>query len=452
MEDINITLGDSKRLYKESGEEIWLWYSKSIVYAKHGNKKKAYIYLKKLPRQVSKVAGGVVNDVLKIREQYFRKQKTVANLKQFKKPINKKVSINDDPFLDTSDEDWFNSDEDDNDNDDDGLDCDNIRRLRINPTVSRNDFDENYQPFGLRNHGNTCYQNSSLQMLFSDYEFQRYIARHYNADVDDKLFTNLIASVVFAESPQAGRNALKCFVEKCASENVGGRRRQQYDSYEFMARLIDKIEKENGDELIAFEWETEERKYCTRCKKDYLDDDDTEEQYFLITGGHSLDKKSGRILRTKKFDLPKYGFVKMERNDKCDKCGKKGSLYLYNKVVTFPLTGLIRFDRKSNVKISIPYDIEFRNFYYRLHAVVTHEGYFEEDEEVNFASGHYTAYVNRYRKRKRDNKKERQWYYISDNNVETVGETQFRRAIGEGDGYLDSRAFVVMYKRRNYEK
>jgi ubiquitin C-terminal hydrolase len=106
-------------------------------------------------------------------------------------------------------------------------------------------------PIGLRNRGNTCYINATLQLFLSSEKFIRSLA---SVDADDPLILAM-RSLVLDSSPKAMVKALKSHIDNVHIPN---------DSHEVMCHLLDAFSK-NPVLSKLFMWKVAQSVTCHRC-------------------------------------------------------------------------------------------------------------------------------------------------------------------------------------------
>jgi len=125
-------------------------------------------------------------------------------------------------------------------------------RRRLDLDTSREEQSSSNKWRGLKNYGNSCYVNSSLQQLFSVPKFMESISRNKEGHALVTILSNLWTSLMgrtdnIGGAPAALSRPVKEKIDQLTDRFKGS---QQRDSHEFLGELIDRIHDElSGNEV-----------------------------------------------------------------------------------------------------------------------------------------------------------------------------------------------------------
>lgn len=318
-------------------------------------------------------------------------------------------------------------------------------------------------PYGLPNLGNTCFMNSSLQIIaeifgdfFSSGKYYNFI-KSENEDTFLMYFAHLIAAVENKNKKWSVKHVntyLRNTIKELKSNNIMKTfmYNNQADSYEFFVQLLNYMEEKlkykitininvNIDENKLSEKEMKRLMFYKYIKKEFSSSSIINEKLmsYYIMSIECMDSKcdnkiekfesfyslSMPITKEKTFEKSLESFTNslyLDENNKwlCDKCKnkscakKKITLWSASEYIIFSYKRYIHIENniiKNNSKIISPEKINIKDYFkdvdndcnYQLVAFVNHYG--------GLNNGHYICF------RKIKDK----WFLFDDNHVKEIG-------------------------------
>lgn len=249
---------------------------------------------------------------------------------------------------------------------------------------------------GLKNEGNTCYFNSTIQALYSCDSFRQEIEGL--KDSTSKGLKNIFSQLgttkaeYFAPKAETFLNSAKLF----GKFPIG----TQHDAQELLDRILDKISLSNSDFNENLFAKTQEQITTSCCKK-------TSEQAEVTTPIFQLALSNNSASLEDLFD--KYFKTATIDDYNCYQCNKKVKVESKVSITREPkllILQLVRFKSdltKVNKPVSFSEMLNLNRKQYKLKAVVRHSG-------IGIEGGHYIADVLR----------GGQWYTANDSSVTPI--------------------------------
>ena len=337
---------------------------------------------------------------------------------------------------------------------------------------------------GLRNLGNTCYLNASLQVLFSLPDFLQDLGKIYSeikAKSEDATVESLIPicstmlvigqklglisdlpGIESSALSSADPSILKKEIDKKLPDFKGY---QQQDAQEFATRFIDILHeelvhatKETGIEeqnlpTSQFNLVTKKNRKCDSCESTYSCQE-TFNCLALEVHGHDISDDEWSVSQ----GFAKYFSTEKIENFQCEECNNSTSCTMCTTIVSRPKALLLQLKRfaydndqmqKRSEKVALTKDISLEkfvdvqpvdetqqveenksSFMYSLTGVVFHKG------RTPF-SGHYTADALR----KSTNSQEKEWVNFNDLATAKSSFEHVNNEISQTNNYL------VIYNR-----
>ena len=266
---------------------------------------------------------------------------------------------------------------------------------------------------GLKNLGNSCYMNSTLQILFSSNIFNNiiflFLKKHPNRSKNINNMLKIYINTIIEISKLSNNNIYNPidFKTLLGKENILFKNTQQQDAHELLVYLINEFADEKKDEKMSklikklCFGKIKQYVYCFQCQNTSI----SYHNYFDIN--LQIPKKNNIDLG----DCFNEEFLKVEKLDGdnkyyCSNCKTKVIASKKKEIETVPDVVFIllkRFDNNSKITtpVKIYQNIILENNKLELISTVNHYG--------GIHGGHYTANV----------KKNNCWYNANDSSINT---------------------------------
>ncbi|MBD3231166.1 hypothetical protein GF322_00735 [Candidatus Dependentiae bacterium] len=305
---------------------------------------------------------------------------------------------------------------------------------------------------GIKNLGNTCYFNSTLQCIAGIKSLRSFLIKlkqHFNKN------TTIFNLIEFVEElgckkgkilePRELINAIKrdFFGEsKCSFE--------QQDAAEFIRFILAKINDNDPERIISFE--SNNKISCCNCNNSK----DRSELYHYIDV--QVGSKNGKT-HTLKACLNDYIKEEILQDYSCDNCGHttKGKKKIeFNSVPDVLIINLKRFKNDLQngrfVKIQDPIIFDYSNFDFKTYLTEQAQELYKDKTSYDLVAfishngssidrGHYIAH----NKDLETNK----WYYFNDSTCYEIPEREIIQQIQKDSPNQYSTPYILFYKKRN---
>ena len=291
---------------------------------------------------------------------------------------------------------------------------------------------------GLKNIGNSCYMNTSIQILLHCQKFINKLNNDKNKPITNSLY-NLFQLLLNDENNKINPNLFKKEFEKKHLDYKGN---NQHDSIEFTRILLDDLSNENNishndnnyEELI-----TKNKSIFELDKEYYLFYKKREDSFIIDLFYNQIINKFKCKCKYEKYSFEKiidipliiskllmsftlenlldfyFKDEELKWENECEKCGKKTVHKKITKISHLSQILIISFQRinqitgkKDNTFIEFPHNLNMKNYcekgiantyFYELFAIINHSG--------SITSGHYYAVI----------KLNNEWYEFNDSKV-----------------------------------
>lgn len=323
-------------------------------------------------------------------------------------------------------------------------------------------FRTNKKYKGIKNIGNTCYMNSTMQALFMTLDFRvrmielkEYVPRNLSSDKQMAIEEDIVKETqslfmkMLSEEEAVDPSSFK----PCLPEPFSNSKTEQ-DAYEFLTRYLDCLEnalKYSGEikDLVdeCFAGEHLYTYECAQCQKKF-----TQKQKFLnLNLGFVENKPNDQIEMIKR----EYESEAFEKEVDCENCKTKSALMIratdINKLPPYLIILLNRFKYVEQKEIKI-FDYCQIYEYLNLRDILKDQKHLEDSEYVLYAvivhvgssteTGHYYTII-------RDNENINQWFVMNDSLVYVVDKMDLTEVFKEYEG---DTPYLLFYQKNSNKK
>ena len=293
----------------------------------------------------------------------------------------------------------------------------------------------NFLEKGIRNHGNTCYINSVLQVLLMIDPIVSQIFEYQKDDAQFKAFQNIFLKLKFSIlSSVRSKKMVKTFILNGNNINLG----EQLDAEEFLVKSLEFIEKNTGvSGLQQLKTCVTSESYCETCKTQIRDK--INEEYYVIpldiVNKGSIKECFESFISVNHVSFPKTSccnsdfFVNKRVNDL--------SRYLIFRLSRFAFNNTEYRTEKIYQKIRLNRSINYNKDHFKLVSFIVHIG--------NAENGHYVTFK----------KKKQYWTLLNDESVTYFDKKNFDLdnffMLNETlfvDGEI-STPYILLYEKKN---